>query len=310
MLMAACNPPCLRRSPHQPMPLTSAQREEPAPPGLLEEITAKGLFCLLCMVETAVKMAAHATQVGPARGVASVELCELFMGRGWHDAAALGMAQYRTLRSSSYSLGMPCSALSSAAANGSLPSNSSLPMLALAPRPSAQVVRRAGMAGSRLAHTLAAAARPALESAQAAGAACAAALRRGDYHGAAKLAGQHASEAMARLAAAAASVLAAIRDTAHSAATRWRTTSPTCCCLPTAAQLGELPQRLLARAQSSAADAGKWASAKWSAVDPAGRLPAVWKRACSSRSSTYVLVVVGLGCASLAVGTLLLTLGP
>lgn len=215
-------------------PPAKPKREEPAPPGLLEEITAKGLFCLLCMVETAVKMAAHATQV----------------------------------------------------------------------------VRRAGMAGSRLAHTLAAAARPALESAQAAGAACAAALRRGDYHGAAKLAGQHASEAMARLAAAAASVLAAIRDTAHSAATRWRTTSPTCCCLPTAAQLGELPQRLLARAQSSAADAGKWASAKWSAVDPAGRLPAVWKRACSSRSSTYVLVVVGLGCASLAVGTLLLTLGP
>ncbi|PRW57503.1 putative splicing factor 3A subunit 1 isoform A [Chlorella sorokiniana] len=222
------------KAPAAPESPPKPKRREPQPPGLLEEIAAKGLFCLLCVVEAAVKMASHATQM----------------------------------------------------------------------------VRRAGMAGARLAHKLVAATRPALESAQAAGSACAAVLRRGDYRGAAKLAGQHASEAAARLANAVAPVLAAIRDTAHNTAVRWRTAAATCCCLPTAAQLREQQQRLLARAQSSAAEAGKWTSAKWSTVDPVGRLPAAWKRARSCRSSTYVLVVAGLGCASLAVGTLLLICSP
>lgn len=173
-----------------------------------------------------------------------------------------------------------------------------------------QMVRRAGMASAHLAHKLAAAARPALQGVQMAGAACAAALRHGDYSGAVKLAGRHASEAAACLAAALAPVLATMRDSVHTTATRWRAARPTCRCLPTAAQLRERQQRLLASTKSSVAEAGKWASAKWSAIDLTGRVAGGWKRARASRSSTYVLVVVGLGCASLAVSVLLLTSGP
>lgn len=54
----------LRTPQRTPMPPRSLQHAEPEPPGLLEEIAAKGLFCLLCVVEAAVKMTAHATQVG------------------------------------------------------------------------------------------------------------------------------------------------------------------------------------------------------------------------------------------------------
>lgn len=272
-----------RKRNHARLDLT--QHEEPEPPGLLEELAAKGLFCLLCVVETAVQLAAHATQVGRVSAALTAHF-----NVGQQTACRPGVAK---------NVSSPCQAITC------MPATS--PPLLTRSVGLAQMVRRAGMAGARLAQKLAAAARPALEGDQAAGAACAAALRRGDYRGAAKLAGQHASEAVARLVAGMAPVLAAIRDSVQGAAARWHAASPTCCCIPTASQLHERQQRLLASAKSSAAATSEWASAKWSAVDPAGKLPAAWKRARTSRSSTYVLVVVGLGCASLVVGTLLLT---
>lgn len=171
------------------------------------------------------------------------------------------------------------------------------------------MARRVGMAGAHLAHKLCAAAQPTLASMQAGGAACVAALKRGDARGAATLASQYAKEAAGRLVAVLGPWLAAIRGTVRDTAARWAAAAPSSCCLPDAAQLREKQQRLLAAAQCSAAAAGDWATTRWRVVDPAGRLPAAWKRARSARSSTYVAVVLGLGCASLAVGALLLRFG-
>ncbi|KAI7845146.1 hypothetical protein COHA_001191 [Chlorella ohadii] len=55
-------------------PARNPKHAEPEPPGLLEEIAAKGLFCLLCVVEAAVKMTAHATQMVRRAGMASAHL--------------------------------------------------------------------------------------------------------------------------------------------------------------------------------------------------------------------------------------------
>lgn len=43
--------------------LLSLQAGKAEPQGVLEVVTAKGLFCLLCVIEAAIKMTVHATQV-------------------------------------------------------------------------------------------------------------------------------------------------------------------------------------------------------------------------------------------------------